>query len=162
MDNGAHFARPSFSKPRMPQLKLLAYVWTFPNTLLGLAAGTLLLIFRGKARLRSGCVEFYGWPFAWLLSLTPIGKGGAAITLGHVIIGSSRALLDRVRQHELVHVRQYEKWGPFFIPAYLACSVWLWIGRRRPYMDNPFEIEAYRISDPRDVTERDRQDWQER
>ena len=45
--------------------------------------------------------------------------------------------------HEMVHVRQYERWGPFFIPAYLACSLGLWLAGKDAYRDNPFEREAY-------------------
>jgi hypothetical protein len=47
-----------------------------------------------------------------------------------------------------VHVRQYERWGPFFIPAYLLCSVWLMLRGYNAYLDNPFEVEAYAIDDP--------------
>jgi hypothetical protein len=28
-------------------------------------------------------------------------------------------------------------------PAYLLCSLALWLAGRRPYRDNPFEREAY-------------------
>jgi hypothetical protein len=71
------------------------------------------------------------------------------MTLGHVILGQDRLTLDIVRDHEHVHVRQYEVWGPAFLPAYLGCSAWLWVARRDPYLDNPFEVAAYRIADPR-------------
>ena len=27
-------------------------------------------------------------------------------------------------------------------PAYLICSLFLWINGRRPYLDNPFELQA--------------------
>jgi len=67
-----------------------------------------------------------------------------ALTLGHVVLGRTAAALDVARSHELVHVRQYERWGPLFIPAYLLCSLVLFIRRRDPYRDNPFEKEAYR------------------
>jgi hypothetical protein len=46
-----------------------------------------------------------------------------------------------------VHVRQYERWGPLFIPAYFAASGWAWWKGGHAYLDNPFEVEAYRISD---------------
>jgi hypothetical protein len=52
-------------------------------------------------------------------------------------------MLDFCRSHELVHVRQYERWGVLFIPAYLLCSLVLWLTGRDPYRDNPFEREAY-------------------
>jgi hypothetical protein len=63
--------------------------------------------------------------------------------LGHVILGQTDASLDISRAHELVHVRQFEVWGPFMGPAYLLCSAWMWLQGARPYRDNPFEREAY-------------------
>jgi len=45
-----------------------------------------------------------------------------------------------------VHVRQYERWGPLFGPAYLGCSLVLWLMGKRAYRDNPFEVEAYDVS----------------
>ncbi len=67
-----------------------------------------------------------------------------AMTLGHTVIGRTEAALDMTRAHELVHVKQYEHWGAFMIPAYLACSLWLWLVGRDPYRDNPFERQAFR------------------
>jgi hypothetical protein len=40
-------------------------------------------------------------------------------------------------------VRQYERWGPLFLPLYLGYSLVLWLQRRDPYLENPFEVEAY-------------------
>jgi hypothetical protein len=48
-----------------------------------------------------------------------------------------------VRAHEQVHVRQYERWGPLFVPAYLLSSLVELLRGRRPYRDNWFEREAY-------------------
>ncbi len=67
-----------------------------------------------------------------------------AITLGHTILGQSDASLDNARDHEMVHVRQFERWGPLMGPAYLLASLGLWFAGRNPYRDNPFEREAYR------------------
>lgn len=66
-----------------------------------------------------------------------------AITFGHVILGRTEAVLDISREHELIHVRQYEKWGPIFGPAYLGCSLLLWLQGKDGYRENPFEREAY-------------------
>jgi hypothetical protein len=41
-----------------------------------------------------------------------------------------------------VHVRQYEHWGPLFVPAYLAASLWALLRGRDPYYHNWFEMEA--------------------
>jgi len=73
----------------------------------------------------------------------------AAITLGHVVLGCDEATLTRTRRHERVHVRQYERWGPLFIPAYLLASAWLGLRGFNAYLDNPFEVEAYAVDDPR-------------
>ena len=69
------------------------------------------------------------------------------MTLGHCVLGRTPSDLDRSRRHELVHVAQYERWGPLFVPAYLVCSVWLWLRGRDSYRDNPFEVEAYAAED---------------
>lgn len=66
-----------------------------------------------------------------------------AMTLGHTILGQTQAALDISRAHEHVHVRQYEKFGPFFIPAYFAASFYAWVNRKDAYRDNIFEVEAF-------------------
>lgn len=65
------------------------------------------------------------------------------MTLGHVVIAADIAQLIRTRRHERVHVRQYERWGVLFVPAYLTFSLGLLIRGRDPYRDNPFEREAF-------------------
>ena len=130
-------------------LKILWIVWTAPNSLLGLLVGSLALWSGGGVQIRQGCLEFYGGWVAALLRRIPAQSPIAAMTLGHTILGLDRPMLKRVRAHEQVHVRQYEHWGPFFLPAYLGCSFVLWLRNRDPYMENPFEVEAYAISDPR-------------
>jgi hypothetical protein len=54
--------------------------------------------------------------------------------------------LDCARSHEQVHVRQYEQWGPLFLPAYLASSLWQLACGRHCYRDNWFERQAYERS----------------
>jgi hypothetical protein len=46
-----------------------------------------------------------------------------ALTLAYTILGQTDAALDICRQHEMVHVRQFERWGPLMGPAYLGCSL---------------------------------------
>ena len=76
-------------------------------------------------------------------------EGGiSAITFGDLILGRDGKALDECRVHEQVHVRQAHRWGPLFLPAYLGASFWIWWRGGDPYMDNPFEVEAYRVSDP--------------
>ncbi len=122
--------------------RLLLIVWVSPASLLGLLVGLLGLATGGGVQRAGPVLEFYGGAVTRLLQrglLVP----AAAMTLGHVILGQTPADLHRCRTHEMVHVRQYERWGPAFIPAYLAASFWLWLHGRNPYLDNPFEREAY-------------------
>jgi hypothetical protein len=123
--------------------RLLAYLWASPWTLFGLFWGTLALLTGGRMQLVQGVIEFHGGFPAWLLRRAPLIGGAAAITFGHTVLARTQAALDATRSHERIHVRQYERWGPFFIPAYLLCSLWLLLRRRSPYWDNPFEQEAY-------------------
>lgn len=122
----------------------LAILWALPWTLLGLMLGLLGFVSGGGAQRRGRVLEFYGGAIQKLLGHAPVVRGAAAITFGHVVLAQTREELDRCRDHELVHVRQYERWGVFFIPAYVLCSLILWARGKHPYRDNPFEIEAYR------------------
>ena len=40
-------------------------------------------------------------------------------------------------------MRQCERWGPLFLPAYLLASLAVYLRGGRAYRDNPFEREAY-------------------
>lgn len=93
--------------------------------------------------MRRGVVEFYGGGTRWFLRQLPGGEFVLALTLGHTILGQTAAALDVARDHEHVHVRQFERWGPLMGPAYLLASAAMWLIGRRPYRDNPFEREAY-------------------
>lgn len=67
------------------------------------------------------------------------------MTLGHVILGISQMELCALRAHEHVHVRQYEQWGLFFLPAYALSSVWQVAQGRSGYRNNFFEKQAYAV-----------------
>lgn len=82
-----------------------------------------------------------------MIKRLPTGIHVRALTLGHVVLAQSLADLNSTRSHEFIHVLQYERWGPFFLPAYFGCSAWLKLQGKNPYFDNPFEIEAYQKED---------------
>jgi hypothetical protein len=124
--------------------KLLVVLWASPWSAVGLAIGALGLVTGGHVQARCGVLEFYGGAVTKLLECMPIHP--IAVTLGHVVLGRVAAGLDVCRTHELVHVRQYERWGPLFIPAYLACSLVIWLRGGDAYRDNPFEREAYAVA----------------
>ena len=134
--------RPNPPKPRLRSrgLRWAAVFWAAPTSLIGLALGLVLLPAGARARVVGGVLEITAlqrpprrrWPFA-------------AVTLGHVVVATHAAEMQRLRAHERVHVRQCERWGPLFLPAYLLAGAWQWVRGRRAYGDNPFEVEARRL-----------------
>jgi hypothetical protein len=125
-------------------LKLGKIVWAGPYSLLGLVVGVLGVLTGGKCRFSDGALEFYGGATRLLVRCLPTGRGTIGFTLGHVVLGQDSDGLTLASKHERVHVRQYERWGPFLGPAYLLASVWIWSRGGSAYRDNPFEVEAYR------------------
>lgn len=122
-------------------------LWTFPTTAVGLMIALPATLFGARWQVREGVLECYGGLVGVLLRRGTLLPGGAmAITFGDLILGRNAEALEACRYHEQVHVRQAHRWGPFFIPAYLLASVWVQIHRKKAYWDNPFEVEAYRIS----------------
>ncbi len=118
-------------------------IWALPNTILGLVLTILALCTGGRAAMVNGVVESHGGALGFLLRrLVPIRGGASAMTLGHVVAGRDPASLERTRAHERVHVRQYERWGPFFLPAYLVATLIATVKGRHYYHDNHFERAA--------------------
>ncbi len=66
-----------------------------------------------------------------------LGQIGAdANTVGHVVLSTRERMTQALIAHESVHVRQIERLGPLFMPAYL------WMSALYGYRDNPFERAA--------------------
>ena len=118
------------------------YVWVLPATLIGLVAVGLTALSGGYVQIYAGAIEAWGGFAAWVFRRAV--RHGCAMTIGHVIIGVDQYSIGRYRPHEHVHIQQYEKWGPLFIPLYLASSLLAWVGGKHIYHDNVFEREAYR------------------
>jgi hypothetical protein len=122
---------------------LIGYVWAAPTTAIGLAM-MLVGLWRVRVHVVDGVLEAHGPALAWLLRhLALMPEGAAAMTLGHVVIARDAQSLESTRAHERVHVRQCELWGPLFVPAYLAASLWALLRGRDFYFDNWFEVEAF-------------------
>ena len=124
-------------------LSLAAILWTLPNTLIVLLLGGIGLCFGGRVQIRDGAIEFFDGGVKRLIHCLPGGQFTLALTLGHTILGQTSAALDISRSHEHVHIRQYERWGPIMLPAYLLGLVLAVLRGKRFYRDNPFEREAY-------------------
>jgi len=113
---------------------LAGYLWAAPCSALGLAAVLALWLGGAVVRWRRGIVEAH----LQRAQRLPFD----AITLGHVVIAASPRAMRRWRAHEREHVRQCERWGLLFFPAYLAAGAWQWLRGRSAYRDNPFEVAA--------------------
>jgi len=138
-------AYPPVVQSRLMKLpRVIVYLWTFPTTSVGLLFVPAALLTRGGVCQHSGVLEVSGGAVTLFLRHCTLLPGGAsAMTLGHVVIGLDPQTLARTRPHERVHVKQAERWGPFFIPAYLLASLFLKLRGRDAYFENPFEKEAY-------------------
>jgi hypothetical protein len=139
------FDEPDASRPsrrhRGRRVRRLArYAWAAPTTVVGLTAGALTLCSGGKVQRHSGALEFHGGFSRWFADKI----GFSAMTLGHVIIGRDAWCLEFCRDHEQAHVRQVERWGGLFIPAYLSASLLAWYQGGHYYRDNWFERDARR------------------
>ena len=66
-----------------------------------------------------------------------------AQTLGRYVFARER-LTDRTIAHEMEHVRQWERLGPLFLPAYAASSGLALLRGRNAYQANRFEEAARR------------------
>ena len=121
---------------------VVAYVWASPVSLAGLAGALLARAGGGTVAVRDGVVEATGGGLQWLLPRLGVGVAPVAMAMGHVILAVDDETLCRLRAHELVHVRQAERWGIFFPVAYVAASAVAVLRGRHPYRDNAFEREA--------------------
>jgi len=120
--------------------------------MLGLSFIPLTLVSGGRVRVERGAIEVYGGFTRYFLSRCLL-IDAAAMCLGHVILGCDRSCLNRSRDHEHVHVRQYERWGPFMLPAYFLSSFLAYRRGDHYYLGNRFEREAY------EYEERNRSDF---
>lgn len=115
---------------------MLARIWALPGSLIGL----LFAPFFDRHHVTRGVLLCDGarWP-------RRLGWRYRAITFGHVVL-SVDELDAHTLEHELVHVRQYERWGIFFFPAYVWSSLRARLKGGDAYRDNAFEVEARRSS----------------
>ena len=113
-------------------MRALKLIWASPASLVGL----LLAPFFRRRRVQHGVLlcEGASWP-------RRLGWRYSAITFGHVVL-SVDDLPEETLRHELVHVRQYERWGPLFILVYPGASMFAVARGGHHYRDNHFEVAA--------------------
>lgn len=123
----------------------IRYLWALPATIVGVIGVLLALASGGRARWQHGIWEASGgWPGRRLARGLPFSGPVSAITFGHAVLGVCDQSLGATRAHEREHVRQYERWGLLFFPAYVLAGIIVGIKGGNPYRDNPFEIAARR------------------
>ncbi len=118
-------------------------LWASTWSIWGLGVGAVGLLTGGGVRKRGRILEFWGGILPLFLKYFPFIAGSPVATFGHVVLGRCERYLDACRPHQLIHVKQYECWGPLFVPTYLTMGFAMWCCGKRPYYDNPFEREAF-------------------
>lgn len=122
-------------------MKPLRLAWPLPWTLAGLLLALPALLGGGwqwRHLDGTGALFVYGGLTGRVLAWGWVG----AITFGHLVLARDQATLERTLAHELVHVRQYERWGLLFPFLYLWASWQAWRAGGRAYWDNRYEVEA--------------------
>ena len=112
----------------------LGFVWTLPNTALGLVLG--LFTFQ-VPRAAHGLLLFDRVPRG--LSRAMLAFHRTAMTVGFVVLAAA-PLQGTLLAHERAHVRQYCLLGPLFIPVYLVLAI------PYGYRRHPLEIRARRAA----------------
>ena len=112
----------------------LGFVWTLPNTAIGMLLG--LLTFQ-VPRVAEGTLIYDKGPRGLMWAMKKFNR--SSMTVGFAIL-SSEAVGGTLLAHERHHVRQYCAWGPLFIPAYLLLAI------PYGYRRHPFEVAARRAA----------------
>lgn len=132
---------PVVVRGQLPRWHIIwRYAWAAPTSAVALPLLIANAATGGQTILWHGVIEIQGPLVRKVLSKGLIEA--AALTLGHVILCADDNSRTRFRAHELVHVRQAERWGPLFLPLYLLIMAWTWRRTGQGYWFHPWEIEA--------------------
>ena len=121
----------------------IRYCWVLPVSCIGIVLLPFVILSGGAVVIAAGIIEAEGGILRFLLSCRCPHFTIDALTIGHVIFGKNRESLMRCRNHERVHVRQYERWGLLFPLLYLLSSATALVRGMDPYLDNRFERDAF-------------------
>jgi len=124
------------STARAELLSFLKCLWPAPLTILAIPIG---LLYSLRPR-RYGRAIIFERPHRGSICRRKM----YAFTIGHVIIASG-PMPRFILEHELVHVVQYEHWGPFYPLGWVIGSLVALVRFRKPYSRNPFEAEALAV-----------------
>lgn len=117
-------------------IRLLFLILDLPFTLIGLIPVILSRPYR---------FTFNKNPYAFIFKvrklrgLITVSKKARAATIGHTILLGPRELKNDL-EHEIIHVKQAERYPVIYQPLYLYETL------KHGYRQNRFEDEAYRLS----------------
>lgn len=114
----------------------LGFIWTLPNTLIGLALG----LFTFQAPRLDGAVIFDRAPRGLTALMPRLHRD--AMTVGFVIL-SAAPVQGALAAHERHHIKQYCVLGPAFIPLYFVLAI------PYGYRRHPLEVRAMRAAGER-------------
>lgn len=115
---------------------MISIFLNFPYTLLGIISALVTLSYSVKIHKNPFAIVFRTnhcwWGIGWY-------KYMRACTIGNVILLTQKELKNDF-EHELVHIRQQERY-PF-----IFWFMYLWETFRKGYKNNKYEVEAYKLS----------------
>jgi hypothetical protein len=126
--------------------QFVRYLWPLPFSLLAALALILVVPLSVSFARRDGALQAYGPGAALLLRIVVPWMAASGLTIGHVLIYRNQADARTLHAHEIVHVRQWERWGLLFPLAYGVASVRAAMAGGHYYRDNVFEVEARQIA----------------
>lgn len=115
---------------------MIAFILNLPYTLVGLITVLISIPYDFKINKKPFALVFKVKTFSWSLGLY---KNARAMTIGYVILLSPKELKNDL-EHELIHVKQFQKYSliwPFLYYPELF---------KKGYRKNKFEDEAFRLS----------------
>lgn len=154
-------------------LRTFQFLWLLPATILVCVFYIVPLILLRSIRYEkqiAPCVFLFSLyrPDAWYSRKWRdwAGWSGPCVIILKSYTQESSPILDRTKIHELEHASQQFRWGILFYPAYLMCSIWIYIFQqdRHAYYDNPFERDARLVAGqvveiPKEQWNNDRWPW---
>ena len=111
----------------------ISFILNLPFTLIGLILAMIAISYKIKILKNPIAIVFKVKSFWWTFGYF---KKARAITIGNVIMLSPKELKNDYK-HEIIHVRQYERY-PFIFPIFYYYEM-----VKRGYRMNRFEDEAY-------------------
>ena len=115
---------------------MFSFIINIPFTLIGLLVGFISIPKSFRWNRNPYAVVVKVRRFWWTIGDM---RHARAMCIGHVVLLGPK-IIDRDLEHELVHVRQYER-------APLIHPILYWVEHlRKGYRNNKYEVEAYEVS----------------